>query len=684
MTTEPTPLRRSPLPGEGTRRRPPLSLVLGVFSVCLVLLAVTGVGLTASVLLRRFAEEQAIQHVELGGRAAREMVERFGEEALISAQVLADRPTLARLVQERDAPALAQFLTQFCTPGGHDGCALILGDELFASSPAGHDPPRTDGPGLSVHQTPGGPLRVMAVVELSDGSGRTVITRDLGQGLSEALSSHIGMVVRILPAPSRDLPAGLDPFTTESAYRTTFPLPDHWAGEPGLLEIALPSEAIGRSLRTLLLTLLGASVLVSLLAAGGAIAVSRSVSRPLRELSLAARRIGSGDLQTPVRMLHGEETGALAATMDDMRKRLRRLADELRRSEAEAQSLLAGIVEGVFAVDEGRRIRYLNPQAAALLGVDPSAAIGRFCGDLLHPSLPGGQRPCENHCPIVHARSRGSTRATEVLNLSGGRRRTVVITSSPPQGGGQVQIMRDETEIESARRARDAIVANVSHEFRTPLSAQLASLELLRERLESLSRSGSPLDIESAELVLSLERSSLRLVHLVDNLLESVRVEAGADSIRRGPVALDEVVEEAVELVAPLLRQREQRVEVDLPYPLPALVGDTSRLVQVAVNLLANASKYAPEGTIVRVSATATSNEVQLRIDDEGPGLPAGAEGSIFNRFDRAGEPDTSGMGLGLWIVKSIVERHGGHVDALSLPGRGARFTVTLPNSGTP
>src|SRR5690606_33082408 len=151
-----------------------------------------------------------------------------------------------------------------------------------------------------------------------------------------------------------------------------------------------------------------------------------------------------------------------------------------------------------------------------------------------------------------------------------------------------------------------------------------------------------------------------------------VRVEAGEDSIRHRPVALDEVVEEAVELMAPLLRQRDQNIDVRLPYPLPSLIGDAQRLAQVLVNLLANASKYAPEGTTVQVGATVEGGTLRLWVEDEGPGLPRGAEGAIFERFHRAGEPDTGGMGLGLWIVKSIVERHGGTVGASSLPGRGS------------
>src|SRR6185369_2314300 len=197
----------------------------------------------------------------------------------------------------------------------------------------------------------------------------------------------------------------------------------------------------------------------------------------------------------------------------------------------------------------------------------------------------------------------------------------------------------------------------------------------------------SPETVETQSLVLSLERGGLRLTQLIDNLLESVRIEAGQTSIRSRPVALDEVVEEAVEMTEPLLAQRGQTLEVELPYPLPAVAGDAPRLIQVFVNLLANANKFAPAGSAVRIGGVVQAGAVCLWVEDAGPGVPEGVgrdggAGSLFERFVRAPgreeEPEQSGMGLGLWIVQSIVERHGGTVEARREDGR-TRIRVTLP-----
>jgi len=363
--------------------------------------------------------------------------------------------------------------------------------------------------------------------------------------------------------------------------------------------------------------------------------------------------------------------------MDDMRRNLVDLNVELRHREAEAQAVLEAVVEGVYAVDQERNIRYMNPQAAKLLGVDPAEAIGKFCGDVLKPcEMPGsatGARPCgTTACPILRARQAGSAQSVEQLQTRSGNRQTV-ITSSRVVGGLQVQVMRDETELEGVRRARDTVLANVSHEFRTPLAAQLASIELLREGLKT----SPPEKLE--ELVLSLERGTLRLTRLIDNLLESVRIESGQLDVRRQSIELRDVVDDARGLVDALLRQRGQPLEIEVPEGL-ALQGDATRLTQVFVNLIANASKFAPEGTPIRIGAQGARDNISAWVEDSGPGLPEGG-GDIFERFKRGGaqEPEPGGLGLGLWISRSIVERHGGNITAARTPQGLTRFTLTLP-----
>jgi signal transduction histidine kinase len=532
------------------------------------------------------------------------------------------------------------------------------------------------------------------MARLSDAEDtRVYVVRLLDAKYAEGLSKTVGQEVRIIgyrtfaesaiddvermhSAALSDGQFAVRELENERSYASSFPLFASTGEAVALVEARLPVDEIALSAGPLTLRLIMTALVVGAVALLAGILLGEQVVRPVRALTAAAERLGRGDLSTSMPSRGAAEVGVLARTMEQMRRSLVELTGTLRLRDAEAKAVLAGIVEGVYAVDAQRRFSYLNSQAAKLLGVTAAQATGRFCGDVLKPCAQNGVRPCETPaCPISAARTGGSAQATERLALGGAHPRTMVISSAAPVDGLQVQVIRDETELESARGARDSVLANISHEFRTPLGAQLASIELLRDGLDHMSIR------ETRELVLSLERGTQRLTRLIDNLLESVRIESGQLSLRHQPLMLPELLDDARGLIGALLTQRNQTLQVDIPEDLPVFDGDGPRLTQVFVNLLANASKFAPEGSVVRVGAQAQDGRLTAWVEDEGPGLPDMELASIFDRFYRGPEqePEPDGLGLGLWIVKSIVERQGGTVSAGRTPGRRTRFTVTLP-----
>lgn len=694
-----------------------LSKLLIAVNVGLVLLVVIWLVGAASKQLNRLGNQQALAHITFAGTTAVQAVNRLSDEVLTAARLLAERPTLARLVDQSDTVALAQYLDRFRGTSQLSSCAVIFAGKVVADSglaPALESPipspPATCDVALR-RLRPGDPLVLQAVCPMTTLYHASVVAAlALDRKAAERIGREIGLPVVLLGRdealqdeenPRYDLRAralaaespGARRINSAQVYVSVFPLRGATGEILGLVETEMKTRETVESLRGLVGSLVALSLLLIAVLAALSILVARWLARPLESLTRASVRIGAGDLTTPIPHASGAEIGSLATSMEEMRVRLLHLTAALRHRQVEAEAVLTGIAEGVYAVDRERRFRYLNPQAAALLDVSQDQVLGRFCGDVLNPRGPGDVRPCETNCPIVHARFGGQARATEHLLLPGGRRRIVVITSASsaplkegdsgeaPGLGRQFQIIRDETEAEASRRLRDVVFANISHEFKTPLAAQLASIELLRERLVGL-------DAPEAEmLVLSLQRGTLRLTQLIDNLLESVRLESGQRAIRRRPVNLDEVIEEASELTGPLIAHRTQTLSVDLPYPIPSLTGDATRLTQVFVNLLANASKFAPEGSSIRIGGSVSDSEVSVWVEDEGPGLRASALATVFERFVRAPgsdeeeEPEQSGMGLGLSIVKSIVDRHGGRVEVRGgkAPGQGTRMWVTLP-----
>jgi signal transduction histidine kinase len=443
-----------------------------------------------------------------------------------------------------------------------------------------------------------------------------------------------------------------------------------------LIQTELTTDVSDANTRSLTQRLLFTAVIVGALAIVVSLLLGQLVARPVQDLTNAAVRLSQGDFSTSIPTGGPAEIGVLSRTMENMRRNLVDLTGTLRRREAEAQAVLSGTIEGVFAVDKMRRITYLNPQGARMLGLKADEALGKFCGDVLKPCVDKlGNRPCDAHCPILQARASNNAQATERLQIADGRVISAVITSAGLVDGLQVQVLRDETELEAIRRARDSVLANISHEFRTPLAAQLASIELLLDGLEHM-----PTE-QTRELVLSLERSTQRLTALIDNLLESVRIESGQLSIRQQSVSMHEVAAEAQALVGALLAQRGQQLLIDISEDLPNVSGDEMRLTQVLVNLLANACKYAPANSVVRVGAEIQGEQLCTWVEDEGPGVPDAQLGSIFDRFSRGPEqePEPGGLGLGLWIVKSIIDRHGGHITAVRTADNRTRFSFQLP-----
>ncbi|MBL8272117.1 sensor histidine kinase [Steroidobacter sp.] len=680
--------------------RASLGVWIAAINVAIVLLLVGGISISAIGSLRDLADQQGKSRVQLAGAMAREDIRRYSEDALTHVKGVAERQTFQRLLADRRASTVGPYLRRSCNSDAIASCAVFEGGalvaqagvelpwELIATSAAEQGERFMAVPVGSQYALLGASAQVGGATER-----RLYVARLLDPRMAQILSERVGTQIQLINyrlfiedrkvddftrlhsaglSDGRSAVARLDEL---DLYAASFPIFAVSGEAIAFLEARLPSSDIDASVGGLAKRLLVTAIILAALAVLAGIILGRQVTGPVATLTDAVEKLGHGDFSTSIPFGGTKEVGKLSRTIEDMRNNLVELTGTLRRREAEAQAVLTGIVEGVYAVDKSRVIRYLNPQAAQLLGVQAHEAIGRFCGDVLKPCRDtNGVRPCETNCPILRARFEGSSQVTERLQLTEGPPRITIITSSSPVDDLQVQVIRDETELEGVRRARDSVLVNISHEFRTPLAAQLASIELLRDGFDNMSVD------QQKELVLSLERGSVRLQRLIDNLLESVRIESGQLSIRHQAVALAEVVEDAEALVGALLTQRRQRLEVDLPEDLPNVDGDGPRLNQVFVNLLANASKFAPEDSVVRIGAEQTGEFVTSWVEDEGPGVPEIDSNSIFDRFYRSGgqEPEPGGLGLGLWIVKSIVERHGGSIAARRTAEGRTRFEVKL------
>lgn len=672
---------------------------LGGGSVFIVLLAVAAIAIACAIMLNRLVEQQGLVRAQLAAASGRELLRRAGEDILTDARVLAERPPLERLIETQQRDGLEAFLRRFADSTGLDVAALLRGNELLAQSGTPVDWSEIEraeleqGERFVLAPKSGAPLIWGAMAPLAGGDVRVVALKFASSSLLATLGTQVGAQLQVVNFATYHAPTAdaLTPLHTQvlsgsggaaagmlargREYAASTVLAAQTGEVVGLLDATVNGAEFAAAIRRFDWILSISALTVAAIAGLAGVFYGRWLARPVVALRDVAERIGHGDFSTAMPAIAPRELAGLARSMDEMRRNLVDLTDSLRRREAEAQAVLSGVVEGVYAVDQERRIRYANPQVAVLLGRQPAEIIGQFCGDVLYAGTAPAERPCERNCPILAARHSPQSRARETLQLRDGTTRSAIIVSAPPVSGIQVQIMRDETDLEAARRARDGVLGNISHEFRTPLAAQLAAIELLREGLEGMSAAAQ------RELLANVERGVLRLMRLIDNLLESVRIEAGQLSIREQSVDLSDVVIEACELVAPLLSQRALEVDFDRAGIDVAVRGDSQRLSQVFVNLLSNAAKFAPEGSSIRIGGHRADGQVELWVEDEGPGVPPSSAGVIFERFQRGlgTEPEAPGLGLGLWIVKSILERHGGSIRVERTNEQRTRFILCLP-----
>jgi two-component system sensor histidine kinase KdpD len=222
-----------------------------------------------------------------------------------------------------------------------------------------------------------------------------------------------------------------------------------------------------------------------------------------------------------------------------------------------------------------------------------------------------------------------------------------------------------------SERLRNSLLSALSHDLRTPLAAVVGLAE-------SLTLTKPDLSTQQEELARAIGEEARRMNALVNNLLDMARIESGQINLNLQWQPIEEVIGSALSSLHALLA--EHRVKIELAPGLPLVQFDAILIERVLANLLENAAKYTPPGTLVRITAEAVQSNLIVTVEDNGPGLPQGREEALFEKFARGDmESATSGVGLGLAICRAIVRAHGGEIHAEPAQGRGARFVFRLP-----
>ena len=391
---------------------------------------------------------------------------------------------------------------------------------------------------------------------------------------------------------------------------------------------------------------------------------SRSVSRPISDLSDVARAIAAGDLGRRPTLAAPGEVGDLAGALHRMAEQLAARLAALERDDALMTALVDSLGEGVVAVDASGNVVRVNAGALMLLGMSDRVP---FPSDRLprDPAL---------RSALSDALAGDATDGVE-LRLNG---RTLLLAARPLSGrAGAVLALLDLTAIRRLETVRRDFVANVSHELKTPLTVILGFAETLADH--------EPPEMQRRQFIEAIRSNAQRMQRLVDDLLDLSRIESGVWQPHVTGVDIRALAAEAAGAIAGAAQTKGVAVQTKIADDAAVLRADPVAVRQVLSNLTENAVRYTAAGSIT-VFARRDGTRIAIGVSDTGVGIAPDHLPRVFERFYRADSArarDAGGTGLGLAIVKHLVESHGGRVAATSSPGNGTTVTAWFPDTVT-
>ena len=432
-----------------------------------------------------------------------------------------------------------------------------------------------------------------------------------------------------------------------------------------VLRLAMPLSSVDllisglrRHLALLMLLGLGVSLLFGYM-------VYAVVSRPLHKVAEASHQLAYGNLESQIPVAGDADLATVGSSLNAMARNLRRKMTELEDDKHRTEAVIAAMSSGVVVFDLAARVVLANSSIQTLLDLQ-GAAAGRLPMELVrHPSIESAVRMAL------------AGKDPPAIEITTGRDKVLLAKAAAVRAlSGKVElavmVFHDLTEVRRSERMRKDFVANVSHEFKTPLTS-------IRGYAETLLNMAPGEPEVAREFLEAIDRNSVLLQALVDDLLVLANLESEVP-VSRERFDLKDAIDQQLLAKGHLLSANDLQTAVDCP--AIEIEADRSRLMRAVSNLLDNAIHYNRLGGSIRVSVAVTGRDVRIEVADTGPGIPPADLARIFERFyriDKSRTRDSGGTGLGLAIARHAIESQGGTLSVTSRVGAGSTFVIQLP-----
>ncbi len=364
------------------------------------------------------------------------------------------------------------------------------------------------------------------------------------------------------------------------------------------------------------------------------------------------------------------------AVADNLTSRVRSQSRSLRQERDRLEAIFTAMPDVLIATDTHGVITAINKEACDLLSISEESAIGKHYQEVLHLRYESSRKPVPDHVHRVISTGHGITNAaTMELKLHRGIRKVALaispIGSGSPQG--VVAALNDVTAEHELLRLKDEMVSLTSHQLKTPIAA-------LKWHCEILSDAKTTLTADHKASLEQIHQTAAHMDMLVETLLNIARIESGRIQVSPAVLVLSKLLKQVKDQHAPLLQQKQQHLKINLEEGLPETISDPKLLSQVLANLVSNAIKYSPEKSTIVIDAKKDGKHIAVQVIDEGSGIPKQEQAQIFQKFYRAKSTSSvPGNGLGLYLVRRIINLLEGEIGFVSSQGVGTTFWFRLP-----